>query len=298
MKRLGLAFALWALLSHAAVAQIGGLSLPGPGPIVVASGNDPATTAWVNQVVTRGATVSGTQTTRVNTLIVCLKTGATNLFAIADIFLLQAAENTAQATTDLITPSRTQATSTATFNAVGGTAPFGYAGDGTSTFYDTKWDPSTGTNYTLNSGTILHYDGSTTFGAGAGRTGVTDGTNEVELRFTSTTGIAISINGAASGSGQTVTNVKSIFIGSRTGATATQYYQNGTAKGGVNADAAGTARPTGFTYWAAGGQNLFNNFAFGYTDTMGAFAAFSGLNGTQVTQLNTCLQAYLTAWGA
>ena len=38
-----------------------------------AAGNDAATTAWVNAVVADGGAVSGTQTGRVNTLIVALK---------------------------------------------------------------------------------------------------------------------------------------------------------------------------------------------------------------------------------
>ena len=140
----------------------------------ISGGSDPATTAWVAEVVTRGGTVSGTQTTRVNNLVLCLKTGATNLFAISDRLMLMASENTQQATTDLIVPSATQATSTATFNAVGGTAPFGYAGNGTSTFMDTKWIPSTGTNCTVNSCTLMLYDG-TAAGGFPGWLGVNDG---------------------------------------------------------------------------------------------------------------------------
>lgn len=41
MKRAGLVFAFWAALSLAAIAQVGGLSFPGPGPIV-SSGGGPA----------------------------------------------------------------------------------------------------------------------------------------------------------------------------------------------------------------------------------------------------------------
>lgn len=292
MKRLGLVVAFFALLSLSGASAQWPV-LPGPGLTVVASGNDPATTAWVSQVVTRGGTVSGTQTTRVNTLIVCLKTGATNLFAISDIFLLMAAENTQQAETDLITPSRTQATTTTTFNAVGGTAPFGPTPDGTTTFFDTKWVPSSGANCTVNSCTQLLYDGSTAF---SGRLGVFDGSgNTLGLRFLSTTGIDPYLN-ATSGSGQTVTNVKSIFITVRTALTATQAYQNGSSVG-TGTDSS-SAVPVTFTYWAAGGQNAIGSYSSGSTDVIGAFAALSQLNSTQVTQLNTCLQAYLTAWGA
>jgi hypothetical protein len=295
MKRISVLFVLLFALCGAASAGFNGV-LEGFSTPVVASGggNDPATTAWVNQVVSRGGTVSGTQTTNVNNLIVCLKTTyATNFFSISDRLYLLASENATQATTDLITPSGTQATSTATFNAVGGTAPFGYAGNGTSTFYDSKWIPSSGPNCVLNSCTIMLYDGSTTF---SGRLGVLDGSsNTLGLRFLSTTSVDFYLNGTG-GTGQTVTNVKSILIGTRTLAGATQTFQNGSSVG-TGTDAS-TTIPGTYSFWAAGGQNAFGNFSSGSTDTIGAFGALSGLTATQAGQYNTCIQNYLTAWGA
>jgi hypothetical protein len=292
MRFIALIFAM--LFSCSAFAQIP-MTGAGKGSPSGGGGNDAATTAWVNQVIARSGTVSGTQITNVNNLIVCLKTGsATNFFNISDRLMLMASENITQAETDIINPSATQGTNTATF-----TANKGVAGNGSTTFFDTKWVPASGTNCVLNSCSLMLYDGSTNFGgAGPGRLGIIDGSNNgIGLRFLSTTSIDFYLN-ASGGTGQTVSNVKSIFIGTRTAAGATQTFQNGSSVG-TGTDAS-TAVPVTFSFYAAGGWNELGslNFSTGMTDTMGAFGILSGLNATQAGQYNTCIQNYLTAVGA
>ena|ERR1700722_10996392 len=117
----------------------------------------------------------------------------------------------------------------------------------------------------------------------------------IGLCFLGSTGIDFYLN-ATSGTGQTVTNVKSIFIGARTSLGTTKDCKNGSSVG-TGTDAS-SAVPTTLTYWAAGGQNAIGAFSSGSTDTIGAFGALSGLNATQVGQYNTCIQTYLTAVGA
>ena len=252
---------------------------------------DPATTAWVAQVVARGGTVSGTQTTNVNNLVVCLKTGATNLFVISDRLLLLASENIQQAETDLINPSATAASNSgATF-----TTNRGYAGDGVSAFYDTKFDMSTGTNYTLNSGTWMLYN--ETSGDGSGRFGVTTGGGAAfaALRMNGTTGALGFVNSGTEAT-QTVTNSNGIFIATRTGASATALYYNGSLAG-TNTQAS-LSIPTAATFYAAGGLNDSGSLLNANTDVMGAWGVLAGLNGTQAAAYNTCIRTYLTAVGA
>lgn len=284
-------------LTLGAAAQVGQIpSWPPLQFVASGGGNDPATTAWVSQVVTRGGTVSGTQTTNINNLVVCLKTGGTNLFAISDKLYLLASENTAQATTDLITPSATQAVASgATFNAVGGTAPFGYSGNGTTTFFDTSWAPSTGPNFTLNSATWMVYDGTSTATASRFGSEAVGATSRDELRFTGATSAIAYINDTTSTGSGTLTNSKGIFIGTRTSTTNVILYYNG-VNNATNSTAS-VALST-FNFYAAGGVNSGGSLANANTDVIGAMGSLAGLNPTQITQYNGCIQTYLTAWGA
>lgn len=56
MKRIGLAFAIWAFASFSALAQVGGLSFPGPGPRVASGGGGFSLTYGSNAGVTSTGT--------------------------------------------------------------------------------------------------------------------------------------------------------------------------------------------------------------------------------------------------
>src|SRR5262245_4406995 len=111
---------------------------------VLPVGLDAATTAWVNAVVTNGGTVSAGRQTTVNTLITTLKSAG--IWTKLDRLWLWAAENQPSALTDLVGLSLATAVNSPCF-----TADRGYTGNGSTSYIDTLFDPTTGTAFNQNS---------------------------------------------------------------------------------------------------------------------------------------------------
>lgn len=259
--------------------------------ITSGGGNDPATTAWVNAVVSAGGTVSGTQQTRVNTLIVALK--GHGLFAKLDRLWLYAGESDShQATIDIINLSVGTIHGSATLNASG------YTGDGSTGFFDTGFDPSTaGGQYTAAAALAGIY--TITDRASGGNQfpfGVSSlGTNVLfnGYQFSS---LSASINGASLSTASAGTD--GLWALTQLAGTASAYNWS-TAHGtsGVvttTANASPTIATGDIFYLAensAGTASLF--------DSGTQAAAFLGgsLSSTDVANFVADLNAYMTAWG-
>lgn len=114
---------------------------------------DPATTAWVNGVVTAGGTVSATQEGYVDTLIKYLKAHSAWSSGGLDACWLYASENAQQAMVDIVGLTSHTLHGSPTF-----TANRGYTGDGSAAYIDTGFNPtSRGVNYTANNACFGFY---------------------------------------------------------------------------------------------------------------------------------------------
>lgn len=287
MKRGGIIAAFVVLLSLVG-AQAQGPILPGPG-LPVASGLDPATTAWVNQVVTNGGTVSGGRQTIVNTFIVCLKTNS--LFTTLDRYWLFAGENTQSALTDMV--NLVSATNSgATF-----TANQGYAGDGSSTFVNTNYNPSTnGVNYTQNSAVFGGQDQTNrTTGGNLVVFGAANGAFNIVsdlVPFSGSSNTSAFTNSAGADS-IAATTARGSFIASRTGASAGEIYLNGSGITPIASTSSGLP-PTAFF---VGGVSQGGSLAGASTDQISSFFIASGWNATQAANFETCQNAMMTSIG-
>lgn len=262
------------------------------------SGNDPATTAWVNAVVTAGGTVSGPRTTIVNTFIVCLKTNS--LFTTMDRYWLLAGENVASATVDMIADASNSPVGGVTFTANLGYGP----AVNTGTYVDTV--ATSYTNFSQNSATFGGQIQTTTattaanyfaYGAANGaftqvssfkpETGTGGATGFTEFRINSS---------GNDGTGSVSTPVGS-WANSRTALAVTGLYYNGSisAPGG-----AGTTTSTGLpgvSFFILGGNQGGSDVAIDTFDVISSFFIAGGWNGTQVAAFEGCQNAMMTSIG-
>jgi hypothetical protein len=253
----------------------------------VPSSYDPATSTWVNAVVTAGGTVSTAQKSNVNTLILALKSAG--LFSILDRLWLFDAENTYQAGIDII--------NLGTFTPNGSAATFAAASGyiGTGGYFDSNVNPSmAGGHFALNSASLLlSVVNSRTTGENwfSGLTDAT-GTNYVvfePLNANPTT--KSQINETSNLFEGSTTNAQGRWIGTRTGSAATAIYLNGTSV--ATGSDASTAIPTGAdiaifsVYFAGFGPINASN------DTYGYFGFGAGLNSTEAANFDTAIAAYV-----
>ena len=256
-----------------------------------------ATTAWIAAVVGAGGTVSATQSGYVNTLTGCLQTNSV-WTAVIDRMWLFGSENATQASIDIVNLAVATAHGSLTF-----TAGSGYAGDGSTAYLSTTYAPSTaGGNMTLNSSFVLNYVTNvraTTTGAGYESGGYDSGGNHnvgLEL-FNSGNGSNelgnYGLNDGGTSYNLNITKTNALWIATRTGATATALYQNGSSLGtGSNAS---TALLTQAVYIMARNGN---GAATSFTVDSDAVVAFGGgVTSGQASAISTCVNAYATSVG-
>jgi hypothetical protein len=254
-----------------------------------APSEDAATTAWVNAVVADGGTVSATQRSRVDALIVGLK--ADSLWTLIDRMWLYAGEISAnQAKIDIkaLIPHALAGTPTA-FD-VGG-----YDGDASTFYINSNFTPAThGVNWTLNSASILIYEQTNVAGAFS-RVGSFDASeNLITPRLTDGGGgyHRAGVNGGADDINH-ASGSNGCWIVSRTASNLTHLYRNGSSVG--NWSLVSTARDTvNLGIFARGLGATFDNRS---TAKLSAVAFTAGLNATQAANFTTRLNAYMTAWG-
>jgi hypothetical protein len=123
----------------------GGSVLPGrPIPVSVQAANSEVA-AWQSAVVAKGGTVSTSQFASVDQLTTSLKSAG--VWALLDRLWLFAAENAAQALTDIVASASATAVNSPTF-----TVGRGYQGNGTSSYIDSGFNIAVGTpHFTITS---------------------------------------------------------------------------------------------------------------------------------------------------
>lgn len=253
---------------------------------------DPATTAWVNAVVAVGGTVSTTQKGFVNTLIVGLKTGnATNYFTSCDRIWLLAAENTQQASIDIVSLATLTPHSSPTF-----AANQGYTGDGSASYLDLGFQ--SGTNYTAAAASISAYDrtnrttGNTFYAVGAN-----DATNyAIIIPGVDPTFSEVAINGpSAAQFFATTSTAQGFFLLTRTSVLAS-FYKNGSSSAVATKSLTGGAVPTQNQFVLA---DNFQGSAAGFsTDQIAEVSFCASFTGTQSSQFQGLINAYMTSVGA
>lgn len=245
-------------------------------------------TIWQAKVLARGGTVSPGRMAGINALIGSLKKN--NIWGLLDRLWIFAGENEQQSLIDLVTASIATPVGSPTF-----TANRGYQGSGTG-YINSGYNPSTGPNFTLNSGSIFVYENTSRSGANM-QSGAFDGTNGVIVAPSDTGAIGrtrINMTNATDAGG-TVPGNTGLSTGSRTSSTAVAFYHDGTQVGSTLTTASTTIPD-------------FNLF-FGAVNNAGAPAAFdiariavggagAGLSAENVSALNAIVVTYLTAVGA
>lgn len=252
-------------------------------------GTDAATTAWVNAVVAAGGTVSGTQQTRVNTLIVALK--AHGIFSQLDRLWLWAGESVhQQAKIDIINLG--VATEHGNLTTTGLTAS-GYVGDGSTGYFDSGFGPATGPNGTDASAMFGCYITSARASGGGQQSGVQDSFIE-QLSPYNFGNTQWQINNAFIQVATTSAN--GLWAGTQLSNTITVYNFSTTngASGSIGTAANASPHISANNIFFSGfnSSGTPSNFS---TDTHAA--GYLGSGGINVATFATDLNAYMTAWG-
>jgi hypothetical protein len=250
-----------------------------------AGGLDPATTAWVNQVVTNGGTVSTGRRTIVDTLITGLKTDG--LWTKLDRLWLFAAENSQSALTDLVALASATPVNSPTF-----TVDRGYAGNGTSSYLNSNYNPSTAILYKQNDAHYSVYTRQSTAGTNIWL-GAYDGTWITQLLQQNGTQFYMGINTNAgdsfnaSGAGMNVVTRRS--------ASAVEMFHNGISiftNGTSPAVAVGNLNISICARNNAGTVDSFD------TDQIAASSWGNQLSVTDMGNLSSRINTYMTSVGA
>ncbi len=243
---------------------------------------DPATLAWVAAVIANGGTVSGPREILVNDLIVGLKDDG--VWLKQDRLWLYAAENQEAAQVDLVVNAIVTENSSPTF-----TPDEGYTGNGSTSFVDTTFTPSTASGvYVLDS---AHMSVWATVPANNEIMGVDagGGTNNIyqpssgNLQFCGINETTVALSAAFS---------PGLVLVSRTASNAVALYNNGSS---IDSDTdASTALPNEPIYVLArrqGGANIHS------ASQVAAASIGAGLNSTEQGNLYSRLRTYMTAVG-
>jgi hypothetical protein len=237
--------------------------------------------------------VGATQETATNALIVSLK--AHSLWTVHDRIWLLAAENATQALTDI------KSLSVATNSGSTFTASQGYAGNASSTFVDTGFAPSAGTNFTQNSASYSIYV-RTSRATAANKSGMgayDDLSSGNACRFfPHGTGSVIiaSVNADGSFPQTASTNAQGFYTVSRTGSTTTNVYKNSSSSS-IFTDATTSAARITTTFYV-GAQHISSAGGNFFSDDQIAIVTFgAGLSGADAAQLQTDGNTYMAALG-
>jgi hypothetical protein len=185
------------------------------------------------------------------------------------------------------------------FNATAVSSPTftpdrGYAGDGSSSYLNTNWNPAGSSIYLQNSASMgVYINGGTLTSTGGISCGATDATNGSFVRTNSSGFLAGRMNqGSTVNYGATATRAGLTSL-SRTASNLTTAYRNG-ASNGTQATASAT-RTAIETYIC--GVNNNGTFGSGVDNRHGMFYVSSGFTGTDETDFYNIILAYLTAVG-
>lgn len=252
-----------------------------PAPLIGmgAASFDSATTAWAAAVVSAGGTVSGGRKTLVDNLIVGLK--ADGVWSKMDRIWLYAAENSQSALIDLVNLGVTSLNNSPTF-----TADSGYTGNGSDAYLITDFNAATASspkhvqddshwghwNNTSSVGT-QGYSGNYNGGGGAGFQAFA---GALYLRLHDSAGAIAS------------TDPTGFWVASRQASTGFSAYQNGSLSEAVTATSNAVGNALFYVLQTPPAQVVS-------TTECAAYTIGGGLTSTEVGNLYTRLQTYMTA---
>lgn len=177
-------------------------------------------TAYFNQVTTNGGSLTNDEKTYINTFITALGSD----FAEFDRLWIHGLSNSVAARTSLANPTSTIITAV---NSPTFTASQGYTGNGSTSYLNTNYNPTTnGVKYTLNSASLYVYS-RTNLNSFKIDIGHANTTSNSELDIRDSGSFYRSINQLGLVSGVAVVNSLGLFSGVRIGATDVRSYRNG-----------------------------------------------------------------------
>jgi len=252
---------------------------------------DPIVVAWRAAVISAGGTVSAVRLRIWSDMWAGIR--ADGDLSSFDSLWGFCGEDTQSALIDFIGLRTATAVNSPTF-----TANQGYAGNGTTSYINSTWNPVThGVAYTQNSAGIILYDRTArTDSANYTGAGIYDGTNVAGLspRFGGAPSGGVN-NNAANNVAGTAANASGIWIASRTGANQLDFYR--AAASIASSGASASTAPLNLSMFV-GGLNLSGVMTLPSTDQNGMFGTTGGLSAAAVTRINLRLQTALTAIGA
>lgn len=281
MRRFVLALAIWSALSFASFAQIGGLSFPGPGPIVVSGGCSQATTFL--------ARLSNHTWDAAYTTLICnglvphgFWTGGAKA---CDIIHVMATQVAADALLNLPSVVTTTATNAPTF-----TANKGYAGNGTNAAVTVSgYNFTTGTAYTQNSATIFVYTIMTTQDNGYLFGNTTNfNLNDVIQPFTASSLAIGGINSATAVTSGVQANGNGLYTLSRTSSVQVDLYKDTVNVGTSGANTSSAIASSSPQYLGLASVNFGAS-----TSTVVAGGVCTGWASTDVSTFRTDLYTFL-----
>ncbi|CAB4165299.1 hypothetical protein UFOVP833_45 [uncultured Caudovirales phage] len=257
------------------------------------AGYDPIVLAWNAAVIAAGGSVSGARLRIWSTMWAGIR--ADGDLALIDYALPLCGEDSQSSLIDFIGLRTATAVNSPTF-----TASQGYAGNGTTSYVNSGFNPSTmGTAYTLNSSFLMIYDrtartdNAAVNNFGSVNAGATSAT-VLFPRYLTLSGAAINeISGLATATSPA--NAKARWWGSRTTSTLTTLYQNTTSF--VSSNSTTTVSIPSLNLFI-GGRNNNGSLALATTDQHAFAMAGGGLSSAQQGRLDGRVATAMAAIGA
>jgi hypothetical protein len=246
---------------------------------------DPATTAWVNQVITNGGSVSAGRKTAVDTLITGLKTDG--LWTKLDRLWLLAAENSQSAFTDLVALASATPVNSPTF-----TVDRGYASNGTTSYLNSNFNPSTAALYKQNDAHFSVYTRQSTASSNIWQ-GCYDGTCIIQMLQQNGTQFYVGIN---TNGGDTFNGSGAgMLVGIRRTSLAEEYFHNGSSIYTNPSNASVALANLNVFICARNFSGTADSFD---TDQVAASSWGNQLSATEAGNLSSRINTYMTSVGA
>lgn len=256
----------------------------------VAGLSNAETTTWINAVVADGGSVSAGRQTLVDNLITSLKSGS--VWTTRDAIYLYAAENSQSSLRDIKTALAATAVNSPTF-----TIDRGYAGNGTTSYVDTNYNPTTfsGASFVQDSACFGGWclTSAQTATNSLGEYDGTDGCTLVPRDAADTAHLRINQTLDSIGTASASTDGSGLWSANRSGANASEFYRNASELTvATNPDRVSVA-VNNLTF----STGRISASLFG-TQQWACFHAGGSMNSTAQTAFYNALLTYMQAVGA
>ncbi len=254
---------------------------------------DSSALTWASTVTTAGGTVSSGRLTLVGNLIASLKTAG--VWEKLDRLWLLAAENATSAAYDLVGLNQITLVNAPTF-----TIDRGYAGNGTTSYIDTNFDPNNGVNkYLLNDAHYGFYNRTNQAATDAitmnSNNALADGVSEIDLKWSDgNLYCALNDNNFFAGA-VAPADVRGIWTVTRTASNLVSIYQAGAL---FATSAIASINVSDYTFLVCAGRDGAGTVILPTTNQIGAAYMGGGLTAIEAAAFTTALQTYMTAIGA